>query len=121
MSIDPSRYGLLTNEFRWETAYSAVVDSRYARAKELDIESLFQTPGNTAPILAAIYAVLGSPKRRFEVTLSDTDVVPDNAFVNYLPNVRLIIPKLNIDGRYLLTRAVVNEGDNKTVIELWGM
>jgi len=121
MSIDPSRYGLLTNEYRWETVYSAVVDSRYARAKELDIESLFQDPTKAAPILAAIYAVLGTPKRRFEVTVSGASAVSPNAFRLFLPNVHLVIPKLNVDGRYLLTRSVSNEDDDKTVMELWGM
>lgn len=121
MSIDPSRYGLLTNEFRWETVYSAVVDSRYARAKELDIESLFQDPTKAAPIVAAIYAVLGSPKRRFEVTVSGASAVAPDSFINGLPNVNLIIPKLNVNGRYLLTRSVSNEEDDKTVMELWGM
>jgi hypothetical protein len=121
MSIDVTRYALLTAEYRYVEQNYTSVGTTYSKAKVLEILSKFQTTTGIASLVSLIGDVMSAPKRRLELTVSGTDVLSPDSFTGTCPTVRLTYPFLGINNeRFAVTRMVVNEENNSTVLELWG-
>ena len=118
MPIDVSRYPLITQEFRYAVVLLPTVATAYAKARELEIDTKFRYTSDA--LAAAISAVVGVPKRRLEITVSDTDTIAPSMFESYTPTVTLIIPALNVNGLYVITRVSINEDEDQTTFEAWG-
>lgn len=117
VTIDASRYALLTQEYRYAEVKLPGIASLYAKAKDLTLESKFR---NISPTLAtAIANLIGAPRRRLEVVVSYTDFGID-IFAGQTPTALIVAPKLDINGLFILTRAVFNEDQNMTTFEAWG-
>lgn len=120
MTIDASRYALITNEFRWKEAYNATIDSRYAKARELEIPSNFRA-ADVNTLVADLFNVLGAVRRRFEVELSGTDIYTIDSFTTGAPLVSFTCPEFGVSNlTCLVVGCNIDEEQNKTTITLWG-
>lgn len=120
MAINPARYGLITNEYRWREAANATTATRYSNARELEIESSLDM-ANTVTLILQMFGVLDASRRRFAVDIVGTDFIDLNSFATQIPCVYFNCPELNASMLITaITRAVINEDDNITSLELWG-
>lgn len=120
MSIDPNRYGLITNEYRWAENYDAGIDAIYTKARELEILSNFDL-AKVGTLLTALFGVVGAARRRFSVDLIGTDYITIDAFAAATPARYLTAPEFNVTNLpTIITRAAIQESENRTRLELWG-
>lgn len=118
--IDPNRYALITQEYRFAEVSSVGPAPIYARAKVMDLESNFRDMAKLAAVCAQISAVVGKPRRRLELILSGTTHIGPDSFVGAVPVIQVNIPSLEAYGNYAMTRAVIDEDQDQTVVEAWG-
>lgn len=120
MTINASRYGLITNEFRYKEAYSATIDSRYVKAREMEINSELDL-GLVTGLLTDMFGVVGAARRRFMVHLIGTDFLNINSFAGQTPTYTFTSDDLGVSGlSVIVTRAVIDEDEGITSLELWG-
>lgn len=120
MSINPARYGLITNEYRYKEVSNSLVTTRYSMARELEIETALDM-ANLSTLILEMFGVIGEPRRRFIVELVGTDFIDINSFQGQLPCVYYTNPDHSADNMVCaITRAVIKESENTTVVELWG-
>lgn len=121
MSIDPARYGLITNEYRWVAdSYDAGIAAAYTKARELEIPTNFDLSTLTA-LRNALFAVIGAVRRRFVVDLIGTDYITIDDFANATPARLFTAPEFGVTNfPVIITRAAIIESENQTKLELWG-
>lgn len=120
MSIDPNRYGLITNEYRYAEVYDSGIAATYTKARELEILSNFDL-GKIGTLLSAMFAVIGAVRRRFIVELIGTDYITLDDFTFATPARYFTAPEFNANMLpVIITRASIRESENKTILELWG-
>lgn len=120
MSIDASRYGLITHEYRFREAYNSSLDTTYQKARELEIPTHLDV-GLITTLLSDMFAVIGAVRRRFIIDLKSTDEFTIDSFTSAPPARYLEAPELGASNLpVIVTRASINEATNTTVIEVWG-
>lgn len=120
MSIDPNRYGLITNEFRWVEQYDADLAAAYSKAREMEIPTNFDL-ANLGSLLTAMFGVVGAARRRFAVDITGTDYITIDDFALKTPARYFTAPEFGVNMLpVIITRAAIIESDNVTKLELWG-
>lgn len=120
MSIDPARYGLITNEYRWKELFNTAVSAAYLKARELEITSNFDL-GTITNLLTDIYNVVSVARRRFALDLIGTDFIGPNDFAPRTPAFYFTAPEFNVTALpVIVTRVTLVESENKTSLEIWG-
>lgn len=120
MSIDPNRYGLITNEYRYAETYDAGIAAIYAKAREVEIPTNFDL-AKVGTLLTAMFAVVGAVRRRFFVDLIGTDYIDIDAFASATPPRYFTAPEFSVNNLpTIITRAAIIESENRTKLELWG-
>ena len=120
MSINPARFGLITNEYRYREVSDAVIASRYLKARELEIDTYFDLPNITA-LLTSMFAVVGAVRRRFLVVVKGTDHITIDSFAGQIPARLFTAPEFGVtDLPVIIARAQINNSENRTYLELWG-
>lgn len=120
MSIDPNRYGLITNEFRYVESFDPVLAAAYSKARELEIPTNFDL-SKVGTLLSAMFLVIGAVRRRFMVDLIGCDYITVDAFVAATPPRFFTAPEYNVNNLpVIITRAAIIESENRTKLELWG-
>lgn len=120
MPIDPSRYGLITNEFRFREAYNASIDTRYAKARELEIPTNMRM-ADTASLLSDMFGVIGAVRRRFQVEVSGTTSYSINSFSTSVPLVSFTCPEFGVSNlTCMVVGCNIDEEKDSTTLELWG-
>lgn len=120
MSIDPNRYGLITNEYRYAEAYDAGIAAIYAKAREMEIPTNFDL-AKVGTLLSAMFAVVGAVRRRFMVDLIGCDYITIDAFETATPPRLFTAPEFGANNLpVIITRAAIIESENRTKLELWG-
>ena len=120
MSIDPSRYGLITNEYRWKELFDATMSSTYLKARELEIKTNLDL-GLISQLLEDVFDVIGNIRRRFAIDVKGTDFISPNDFSPRTPAFYFTAPEFAVNALpVIVTRATIVESENKTSLELWG-
>lgn len=120
MSVDPARYGLITNEFRFGEVFDQNLSTTYTKAREMVIESNLQKAKITA-LLTDMFAVIGSVRRRFSVDLSGTDHFTVDSFAFGPPMRYFTCPEFGVTNLpVVIVACTINEDENLTSVELWG-
>jgi hypothetical protein len=120
LTINTARFGLITNEFRFSEAYNSTTDTRYSKARELEIPSHLDL-GLISGLLTAMFAVISPVRRRFIVDLKGTDAFSINDFAGQVPARYLNAPEVGaVNLQVIVTRAQINEEEDTTTIEVWG-
>lgn len=120
MTINAARYGLITNEFRYQEAYDSALDADYLKAREMEIDSNLDL-SNISTLLTDLFAVIGSVRRRFLVIIKGTDYIGVDDFATGCPPRLFTAPELGLDQHpVIVTRAQIKHSENRTYLELWG-
>lgn len=120
MSINVARYGLITNEYRYKEAYDSTIDTRYSKARELEIPTHLDLALITS-LVTAMFAVVSPVRRRFMVEINDTASFSIDSFMDGTPARYLNAPEIGaVNIPCIVTRAAIDEAENKTTLELWG-
>lgn len=121
MSINTARLGLITQEFRFREAYDATVDSRYTKARVMEIQTHLDM-ALTPALVSAMFGVVSAARRRFVVEINDTDYLGIDDFAGGCPLRYLIAPEVGVPAALacIVTRMTVDEDAIKTSLELWG-
>jgi hypothetical protein len=120
MSVAVDRYGVITREFQFQEAYNATIDTRYAKARELEIESNLDS-SLTSSLLTQMFGVIGAVRRRFVVELKGTTDFSVDDFAGQVPVRYFTASEFDITNLpCIVTRLVVDEDADTTTMELWG-
>lgn len=120
MSIDPQRYGLITNEFRWREAYNPALEVDYIKARELEVGTHFDL-ATIGVVLNDLFGVVGEFRRRFQLDIVGTDYISPDDFVPKTPARYLTAPEFGLSMHpVIVTRCAISEEENLTVLEVWG-
>lgn len=120
MPIDVGRYGYLVQEFRYLQQYDEDLDTKYKRARELDIPTNLSM-ANIETLIIDMFGVIGSVRRRFEVIVAGTDYISINDFSGSVPARLFTAPEFGVeDLPVIITAAVIKESEDVTELELWG-
>lgn len=120
MSIDPARYGLIRNEFRYREQFDSALDAAYINARELTIDSNLDA-ANVSALLSSIFDVIGSVRRRFLVVIKGTSYVSIDDFAGGCPPRLFTAPEFGLSNfPVIITRAQIKHSENRTNLELWG-
>jgi hypothetical protein len=121
LPIDVSRYGFITNEFRYNYARDATITARYKKARAMKIDSNLDDSAAAQTLCNAIFAVIGVPRRRFEVVTGGTEGYSIDDFIGGPKGVTLKAPEdgvASLDG--IVTRIVIDEDQDQVIHEVWG-
>ena len=117
--IDPLRYAFITNEYRYEYARDATTAARYKKARILELDTNLIGPITT--LLAALFAVIGVARRRFEVFVAGTTDFTLDMLATGVIGVTFHAPELNVNNlSCIITRIVIDESEDQTILEVWG-
>lgn len=120
MSIDASRYGLITHEYRYKEAYDGTIDSRYSKARELEIPTHLKL-SLIGTLITEMFGVVSAVRRRFIVELDGTDHFAIDDFAGGVPQRYLNAPEIGANNLpCMVTRITIDEDADKTTLELWG-
>lgn len=120
MSINPARFGLITNEYRYRERSDPALDAEYLKARELEIDTYFDVDRITG-LLNSMFQVIGSVRRRFMLIVKGTDYLTVDSFAGQVPARYLTAPELGVENLpVIVTRVQINNSENRTYMELWG-
>jgi hypothetical protein len=120
LSINPARFGLITNEYRYREVTDSVLASRYEKARELDIKTNLDV-GLINQLIIDMFGVLGAVRRRFIIELKGTTAFSINDFTERTPPRIFHAPELGANNLpVIVTRLIIDEDSDITTIEVWG-
>jgi hypothetical protein len=120
MSVNAARYGLITHEYRFVEAYDSVIDTRYSKARVLEIPTHLDI-ALVATLVTDLFNVVSPVRRRFIVELDGTEVFTIDDFANGSPTRFLTSPEHGVTNKQcIVTRVEIDEDACKTIAELWG-
>lgn len=121
MAIDPTRYGFVTQEYRWNEVTDATLKANYAAARELEIPANHTSLSESLLLATAMFAVVGGVRRRFEIVLSGTVSINVDQFSDRPPTVTFTCAKLGVSAlTCIITRCTVDDEEDITILEAWG-
>jgi len=120
MSIDPTRYALITHEYRWKEEYDSTIDSRYSKARELEMPTHLKL-SLISTLITTLFNMVKAVRRRYIVELDGTDHFHIDDFAAGPPQRYLTAPEVGANALpCIVSRVTIDEDANKTVVELWG-
>lgn len=121
MAIDPSRYAIVTSEYRYASLVVAGIGTVYGKARTLELESNFPSLTGLSALCTALSAIVGVPRRRIELVISGTSVLDPDLFATQTPTIRVTCAELGLTNKdFIVTRMIINEDEAFTALEAIG-
>lgn len=121
MPIDPSRYPIITAEYRYASLVVSGIGTLYGKARILELDTNFPSLTGLSSLATAISNIIGVPRRRIELVHSSTTILNPDLFKVQTPTIQVNAPDLNIVNKlFVVTRCKINDDEGFTALEAIG-
>lgn len=122
MPIDPTRRALIEREWRQSSQADAAVISLYPEARDIVINSAFDTEAIASPFSTAMFNMVKVPRRRFQVTIDGALTYKPSSWQGQCPSVTLKSSRYGVAAGLLgcIVGVQWDYQNDQIILEVWG-